>query len=66
MIPGPDDGKVSVARTAVEGMNDHLTVSATHPFIMRNATVVRQTLTFLRSGRFGHDDDDDAGGERSG
>jgi pimeloyl-ACP methyl ester carboxylesterase len=54
MIPGPDDGKVSVERTKLAGMSDHLVVAASHPFLMTNRVVIRQTLVFLRSGRFEH------------
>ena len=52
LIPGPDDGKVSVAATTVEGMKDHLVVHATHPFIMRNQKVIDQTVFFLKNGKF--------------
>ena len=52
MIPGANDGKVSVASTRVEGMNDHITIRTTHPFIMRNSSVIRQTLAFLKNGAF--------------
>jgi triacylglycerol lipase len=52
MIPGRDDGKVSVERTKVTGMKDHLVVHATHPFIMRNRRVIDATLAFLRTGLF--------------
>ena len=38
MIPGSDDGKVSVARTELTGMADHLTLCTAHPFLMKNAT----------------------------
>ncbi len=52
MIPGPDDGKVSVERTKVAGMKAHLVVHVTHPYLMRNAQVIRETIHFLRQGRF--------------
>jgi triacylglycerol lipase len=54
MIAGRDDGKVSVARTKLAGMTDHLVVHATHPFIMKNREVIRQTIQFLRTGSFDH------------
>jgi hypothetical protein len=54
MIPGPDDGKVSVVSTEVEGRLDHIVIHATHPFIMNNAEAIRQTLEFLKNGSFDH------------
>lgn len=52
MIEGSDDGKVSVERTKVDGMKDHITIRATHPYIMRNRNAIRQTIHFLRTGYF--------------
>ncbi len=52
LIPGRDDGKVAVARTRVEGMADFLCLHVTHPFMMRNARVIRQTRHFLKTGCF--------------
>jgi hypothetical protein len=52
MIPGPDDGKVSVEKTKLAGMRDHIVIAATHPFMMRDAEAIRQTIAFLREGRF--------------
>jgi triacylglycerol lipase len=54
LIPGRDDGKVSVERTKLAGMAGHLVVHATHPFIMKNHEVIRQTIQFLRAGNFDH------------
>ena len=52
LIPGRDDGKVSVERTELAGMTGHLVIHATHPFIMKNREVIRQTIQFLRAGNF--------------
>jgi pimeloyl-ACP methyl ester carboxylesterase len=52
VIPGPNDGRVSVARTAVAGMVDHLTLHVSHQLMMRNPTVMAQTIHFLQHGRF--------------
>lgn len=52
MLPDPDDGKVSVASTRVDGMNDFLVVDNSHRYITRSAVVFRNTESFLRSGAF--------------
>ncbi|MDA3960552.1 MAG: alpha/beta fold hydrolase [Planctomycetota bacterium] len=50
MIPGPDDGKVAIARTQGVGETDHLVVHAPHPTIMGHRGAQRATLRFLRGG----------------
>jgi triacylglycerol lipase len=52
LIPGSDDGKVSVERTKLAGMTDHIVIHAAHPFIMKNFEAIRQTIQFLRAGNF--------------
>ena len=54
IIPGVDDGKVSIERAKVEGMTDFLVVGHSHPFIMKSDEVIAQTLAFLRAGQFNH------------
>ena len=52
MIPGDDDGKVAIINAKVEGMRDFLVVHSSHPFIMKNAEVIAQTIHFLQQGKF--------------
>jgi pimeloyl-ACP methyl ester carboxylesterase len=52
LIPGPDDGKVSVDRAAVEGAVDFMVLPATHTFILNRSDVAEQVVHFLRHGRF--------------
>ncbi|HEV7261087.1 MAG TPA: alpha/beta fold hydrolase [Bosea sp. (in: a-proteobacteria)] len=52
MLAGANDGRVSVERTKVAGMADHITIHATHPLIMRNREAIAQTRHFLKHGRF--------------
>jgi alpha-beta hydrolase superfamily lysophospholipase len=52
VIAGSRDGKVSVAETHLAGEADHITVAAAHTFVMFRPDVRRQTVQFLREGRF--------------
>ena len=55
LIPGRDDSAVSVAATAMKRMTDHITLSATHSFLMNDPLVLYQVLWFLRQGAFARD-----------
>ncbi len=52
ILPGEDDGKVTVESTKVAGMKAHLTLPVTHTFMMNNPRVIAQTLSFLDTETF--------------
>lgn len=52
MIPGKDDGKVSVERARVKGVKAFKVVHATHPMIMIKKSVIRDAVAFLKTGKF--------------
>ena len=52
LLPNPDDGKVSAARTRLEGMCGWLLAEATHPLMMRKPSVIDETIRWLETGRF--------------
>jgi pimeloyl-ACP methyl ester carboxylesterase len=52
MLPEEDDGKVTVERTQVEGMDDFKVVSNSHFAMMKSRDVIADTTRFLRTGSF--------------
>lgn len=54
LIPGEDDGKVSVERAKVQGMRDFLVVHKSHTFIMDSPEIAEQIIHFIEYGEFIH------------
>jgi hypothetical protein len=52
LIPGSDDGRVSVENAKLKGMKDFLVVHETHPFIMNDENVLKQVSFFIKNGVF--------------
>jgi triacylglycerol lipase len=52
ILPGPDDGKVAVAATRLEGMADFTVVHTSHTGLPCRKIVIQQVISFLETGRF--------------
>jgi len=52
VLDDPDDGKVSVEDTKLEGMNDFIVVEHSHAFMMRLEQPIALTIRFLKTGSF--------------
>lgn len=55
-LPNPDDGKVSLENTKIEGMRDFISLPVSHPFIMKDKNTIRQSLHYLQQGHFIHEE----------
>ncbi len=52
LLDDPDDGKVSVSDTRLEGMRDFVVVPVSHALIMQNREVIRLVMNYLARGSF--------------
>ncbi len=52
IIPGVDDGKVSIERSKLKGMKDHIILHVSHLFIIRDDEAVQQAVYYLKEGKF--------------
>lgn len=52
LIPGPDDGKVAVARVKPAAYTDYVQLHATHACMVWNRKAISQIKHFLKYGKF--------------
>ena len=52
VLENPDDGRVSVEDTKLEGMTDFVVVDHSHAFMMRMRKPIELTVAFLKDGSF--------------
>jgi triacylglycerol lipase len=52
ILKGDNDGVVRVEETYLPGIKDHILLPALHSFLMYQPLVIKQTLHFLKNGRF--------------
>lgn len=52
VLPWPNDGRLSVETTRLDGMRDHTLVPAAHDHITYHPLAIFQTLHFLKHGQF--------------
>lgn len=54
IIGKPNDGKVSIDSTKLDGMVDHIVLPVNHTWFPHNKLVQQQTAHFLQHGKFNH------------
>jgi len=51
-LPKPHDGRVSVEKTRLDGMTDHIIIGTSHPWLPMNGRAIERAIAFLRDGSF--------------
>jgi len=52
IVPRPNDGRVSVQSSRLDGMTDHVIVKTSHTGLPRHPIAIAQTIAFLQDGMF--------------
>lgn len=55
IIPGDNDGRVSVKRTRLPGMKEHLVMGVSHTGMLMNDRVIEEAVAFIKTGSFLHE-----------
>lgn len=64
ILPGPDDGLVTVESTKVNNMTDFIVIESSHWRLRYDREVAGQTIAFLRYGKFEKENEAHSSGER--
>lgn len=52
LLPGPNDGKVTIESTRLENMSDFISLSVSHTFMPQSPQVIQQSINFINEGFF--------------
>jgi len=52
ILPGNDDGRVTVESAKLQGMQDFIVVHRTHHYLMKNKKVIQLVLSFIKNSHF--------------
>lgn len=52
LLPRPNDGKVTVASTKVDGMRGHIVLPVSHTLMVMDGQVIAETIAYLENGAF--------------
>ncbi len=53
-IPKPNDGTIAIEETKLDGIQDHIILSASHFGLLLSRKAVNQTLIFMQQGKFNY------------
>ncbi len=59
LIPGKDDGRVSIESAKLDGMRDFVLVNSNHHVVMKKDETIKQVISYLKTGQFVKDLDTD-------
>jgi len=54
LLPGDDDGTITVEETRLEGMKDFIQIIGQHSLLLTQKSVIDNVVHFLNTGKFLH------------